>query len=198
MSPSWGFGAVSHTRSMNTTPGSPVFQADSTISFQISCAGTVSTTSLIGPSPLSRGLTSSHLASSSTAFIKASVIWTEMLKFCRASSPSLQWMNSRDVRVAVPELSHVGSQPEGALCECGAHGRVEFHDGDGAACMPVSGRYHISLRPQLREAEPDAAAPFLDHRGVVRDLHDRLHFVSGRDDEAGGQAAPAGPGVDRA
>ena len=32
MSPICGLGAVSHTRSMKTTPGSPVFQADSAIS----------------------------------------------------------------------------------------------------------------------------------------------------------------------
>ena len=66
---------------MNTTPGSPVFHADSAISFHKSRARIVSTTSPAGPAPSSRGLISRQSASSLTAFMNSSVICTDMLKF---------------------------------------------------------------------------------------------------------------------
>ena len=79
---------------MNTTPGSPVFHADSAISFQRSRARIVSTTSSDGPAPSSRGLIKCQSASSLTAFMNSSDICTDMLKFWSVSSLSLQWMKS--------------------------------------------------------------------------------------------------------
>ena len=102
-----------------------------------------------------------------------------------------------DVGMAVQKLAHVRAQPECALGEGRADGRVQLHDRDRATGVAVSRPDGVVLRPQIRESESDAAAPFLDHGGVVGHLHDGLHVVLGRHDETCRQATPTRACVDQ-
>ena len=89
--------------------------------------------------------------------------------------------------MADAELAHVRTETEGTLGEGGADGRIELHDGDGATGHAMGRGDGVALGTEVGEAEADATTPFFDHGGVMGDLHDRLHVVFWRDDEAGTQ-----------